>query len=158
MFEETPESSPESEARYTKVFGVSHRNPDGSERQDLIRQCRVFDILSLRHDPENEHDSCAVEVHRLGVGQIGFIGRHLNAEIVSHIEDGGQVYTRIIEITGGSSDKPTLGVNIEIVLSEPDDETTYEPELVDGEWMGEFSAPCAVVILLVFVLVIAVTC
>ena len=54
--------------------------------------------------------------------------------------------------------KGSSTVNIEIVLSEPDDETTYEPELVDGEWMGEFSAPCAVVILLVFVLVIAVTC
>ena len=155
----TPEPTPpETQTLKTKVFGVTHTNPDGTDRQHLIRQCRVFNGLSLRHDPENEHDDCAIEVHRLGVGQIGFIGRHRNAEIVEFLEGGGQPYARITDITGGTPDKPTLGVNIDVFLDEPDSPNSYgEAEVETGPDLGDLFA-MGVVFVVFFLLFTALSC
>ena len=38
---------------HTKVVGVSHENADGTDRQRVIRGCRLFDLKRLiRDDPE----------------------------------------------------------------------------------------------------------
>ena len=52
------------------VVGVSHRNNDGSSRQDIIRQIEVGEPLDLVREPTNMYDTNAVMVlHELG--QIG---------------------------------------------------------------------------------------
>ena len=83
-------------------------------------------MLRLVPDPENEYDKCAIGVYRDRVGQIGFIGNHLSEEVADHLEDGGHAYATVIEITGGTSEKPTRGVNIEVILCQ----TATEPRKV----------------------------
>ena len=106
----------------TKVVGVTHDNEDGTNRQRHIRKCRKGDSLSLRHNPENPHDSCAVEVHHergfffATSNQIGFIRRDLAPEIVGYLDAGGRIDCEIMEVTGGTWTKPDRGVNIKIRL------------------------------------------
>ena len=98
----------------TKVSGVSFENRDGSERQRIIAKCKAGDRLYLRHDPDNEYSDFAIEVHHGPPGhetQIGFLEDDLASNLLNHLS------TNILDVTGGTPDKPTRGVNMEILLS-----------------------------------------
>ena len=98
----------------TKVSGVSFENRDGSERQRIIAKCKAGDRLYLRHDPDNEYSDFAIEVHHGPPGhetQIGFLEDGLASNLLNHLS------VNILDVTGGTPDKPTRGVNMEILLS-----------------------------------------
>ena len=98
----------------TKVSGVSFENRDGSERQRIIAKCKAGDRLYLRHDPDNEYSDFAIEVHHGPPGhetQIGFLEDDLASNLLNHLS------ANILDVTGGTPDKPTRGVNMEILLS-----------------------------------------
>lgn len=108
---------------HSKVAGVSWSNPNGKSRQDVIRAyCRPGMPLVLRREPENPYDANAVGVWiRTRVFlffetelQIGYLNRSVAREIAEHVDNGGPVTARITEVTGGSTEKPTYGVNIEL--------------------------------------------
>ena len=101
----------------TKVYGVSFLNEDGSSRQEYIRKyCRRGQKLLLLPEPENEHDPNAVGVWLITGGeplQIGYLDKRLASEL-----ERGQNYHAVVEqVTGGTADKPTHGVNIQIFES-----------------------------------------
>ncbi len=111
----------------TKVVGVTFANDDGTKRQEIIeRHCRAGDELMLDSEPENPHADHAVAVYLTKRGwfggvkayQIGYLSDDAGAasEMFRHIEGGGGGEARISEVTGGTRDKPTFGVNIEIAL------------------------------------------
>ncbi len=109
----------------TKVVGVTFENDDGSDRQHLIGKCKPGDLLILLHDTENKHDSCAVAVYHerrsfgfKKIAQIGYLGQHLGADIVAHMESGGEAYAIIKEITGGEWGE-NCGVNIVVCSESP---------------------------------------
>ena len=98
----------------TKVSGVSFENRDGSERQRIIAKCKAGDRLYLHHDPDNEYSDFAIEVHHGPPGhetQIGFLEDDLASNLLNHLS------ANILDVTGGTPDKPTRGVNMEILLS-----------------------------------------
>ena len=112
---------------HTKVVGVTFQNSDGSDRQDIIRRrCRSGDELALSSEPDNPHADHAVAVYVTKKGwlggvktyQIGYLPDDSGAgqEAFDHIESGRGGAAQINEITGGTRDKPTLGVNIKITL------------------------------------------
>ena len=101
----------------TKVSGVSFENRDGSERQRIIAKCKAGDRLYLRHDPDNEYSDFAIEVHHGPPGhetQIGFLEDALASNLLNHLS---AISANILDVTGGTPDKPTRGVNMEILLS-----------------------------------------
>ncbi len=107
-----------------EVVGLSHENPDTTDRQSLVRKCKVGDFLQLRHNPYNPIDNCAIEIYHqfrefLGgifYNQIGFLSQHLTPDIVAHFEAGGIAFAKIVQLTGGTWTNPTIGVNIIVYL------------------------------------------
>ncbi len=102
----------------TKIVGVTHINDDGSDRQDIIsKHCSIGDYLILRHDSKNRYDNFAIAVyHEKSTHQIGFLNRDLAYETFECLESGNDMFAVITDITGGYGIKPTLGVNILVVI------------------------------------------
>jgi hypothetical protein len=106
---------------HSRVAGVSFRNADGSSRQGYIRDfCRPGMEIILRREPHNRYDSNAVAVWVkrsvliifTSEIQIGYLNAQVAEEIAEYIDDGGMVVGQITEVTGGTRDKRTFGVNI----------------------------------------------
>jgi hypothetical protein len=108
---------------YSKVAGVTVPNANGRSRQDYIRAfCKPHMRLILRRETDNPKDKNAIAVwvkarvfflfsHEV---QIGYLSAEVASEIAPFIDNGGEVTGEIAEVTGGSREKPTLGVNIRI--------------------------------------------
>lgn len=96
---------------FAKVAGVTYPNDDGSERQNIIRCCKRGEQLILRHDAYNEYSMYAIQVLRTNGEQLGHAPEYLAEQIYNEIEDGYNAVGVITDITGGSWDKPTRGVN-----------------------------------------------
>ncbi len=105
------------------VVGESFRNDDGTSRQTILSVADPLMPVELRAEPENPHDDEAVSVHITGLGQVGYLPRdHGLFEDVN----AGFVDARIASITGGTADKPSRGIVLEIrILGEaaPQDES-----------------------------------
>ena len=110
----------------TRVVGVTYSNRgDGSSRQEIIKRLRPGNLLYLIPEPDNPYDPGAIAVwasyrrwFRKHYGQIGYIDRDLNESLGHNFDEGRQVYARVKTIIGGSNEKPNLGVNIQIHISD----------------------------------------
>ena len=117
--ERTPDSAPRaSRSFFTKVAGVTHRNDDGSRRQQIIPRCSIGENLILRREPHNRVDTGAIKVTRSNGEQLGYLPAHVSrggdASGLAHQMDAGTGYQcRITAITGGGPEK-SWGVNIEV--------------------------------------------
>ena len=106
---------------HTKIAGVTASNPDGTSRQSYIsRYCRPGMPLLFKREPNNPYDPNAVAVYInarallffKATVQIGYLNEEVAQEIAHHIDKGQPVTGVINEVTGGSGNKPTFGVNI----------------------------------------------
>ena len=85
-----------------------------SYRQDTIRRCRKGERVILKREPDNPHDNNAVAALREDGDQIAYLSRD-NAEWVARLMDEGkELEAKIKRITGGTRDKPTRGVVIDV--------------------------------------------
>lgn len=99
------------------VVGESHKNRDGSSRQALIRKyvCEG-DSASLRPEPTNPYDKNAVAVF-VHDKQIGYLKREVAERWVEWIGDDDFQVTAIVHgVHGGTIDKPSLGVTIDMAI------------------------------------------
>lgn len=107
----------------TKVSGVTFANPDGTDRQEIIRRyCRAGGELLLRPEPDNEHDDLAISVWvrtsqkaKAKWRQIGYIKSDLVEDVHALYDTGNAVFSRILQVTEGGANR-TLGVNIEVYV------------------------------------------
>lgn len=100
---------------HTKVVGVTHDNDDGSNRQKILKKCRVGEELQLIHTPIPQ-DKNAVKVCRRNGQQIGWLSRSVAEEIAPRLRKGGKVRAQISSLTGGGLFfKRTRGCNIKIM-------------------------------------------
>lgn len=109
----------------TKVVGVTHDNPDGTNRQDILRWMKEHgyekgDILDFVREKDNPVDPNAVMVLNNRKQCIGYLNAKLAAPIAAMIDDGlgKHLYAELLNITGGTPSRPTLGCNIEIPMAE----------------------------------------
>lgn len=104
---------------FSKVAGVSHDNADGSSRQAVIRRCKVGEKLVLDHEEDDKHDPNAVRVCRAEGAQLGFLKAELAEEVV-RLSGRGYLWAAFIsDLTGGTRDAPTRGVNLVLVRAAP---------------------------------------
>lgn len=111
----------------TTAAGTSHR-------QDALSRCDKGQTVHLVRDPANVHDRNAIEVH--SDEMIGFIPKD-EAEILAlYIDYFGpdDIEASIKQLTGGTTDKPTIGIILEIRVSE----LLYNSILEDPESIREF--------------------
>jgi hypothetical protein len=99
---------------FAKVAGVSFPNDDGSERQEIIARCQVGEELMLQHDAHNEYSIVTTKVLRRNGEQIGHAPEYLAERIVDRSEEGYLASGVIANLTGGTFDKPTRGVNFAV--------------------------------------------
>lgn len=97
---------------------MTHENADGTDRQRVIRGCRLFENLVLDHEEDNPHDSNAVRVCRINGPQLGYLNSGLAEEIVEKSESGYHFAVFIKDLTGGKKGQ-SVGVNLLIVQAEP---------------------------------------
>ena len=101
---------------YSKLQGVTRTNRDGTSRQDIIAElCYQGQQLLLMRAP-NQYIQDNLDVYV--AYQIGHVNPEL-AEMLSPIlDEGGMVRAHVTEITGGTDDKPTRGVNVSFTIYE----------------------------------------
>jgi hypothetical protein len=99
------------ETIYSKLSGVTHHNVDGTSRQEVIAELCYQDqhLLLIREPNQFSHNNIGVYI----AYQIGFVNPELAESLAPFIDEGGAVNASITDITGGTEDKPTLGVNVE---------------------------------------------
>ncbi len=101
---------------FAKVAGVSFRNDDWTERQDVIDKCRAGEMLYFEHDAQNRFSTYATKVLRAETKeQLGHVPEYLASHVLEQMEDGYGVVGYITAITGGYGDQPIHGVNMLII-------------------------------------------
>ncbi len=68
----TPEKGGKGRHFFSQVHGITHKNDDGSRRQQVIRGCRVGEELVLVPEPDNRFDPGAVKICRKNGQQLGY--------------------------------------------------------------------------------------
>ena len=84
----------------TKVVGATYKNPDGINRQQIIKMCTTGEKIKLIREPNNPYDVCAIGVFRESGEQIGYLARHVAAypELAYHMDIGGKVSVKVKKI------------------------------------------------------------
>jgi SWI/SNF-related matrix-associated actin-dependent regulator of chromatin subfamily A3 len=84
----------------------------------MVATLTMHEEIVLRREPTNPYDRNAIRVERLNREQIGYINRHLAAELADHVDvEGGSANGQVAALTGGGYDGYSLGVNIEFLVS-----------------------------------------
>jgi hypothetical protein len=98
------------EIMYSKLSGVTHHNPDGTSRQEIIAELCYKDqpLMLVRQPNQYSYDNIGVYI----AFEIGYINPELAGQLAAILDEGGEIEARISDITGGSADKPILGVNV----------------------------------------------
>lgn len=106
---------------YNSVSGVTFSNTDGRSRQEIIRRSVHAGMsLSLLLEDDNPIDKSAVALFTPNGQQIGYLSQSAAWDARDHIERGRFVQVTVSATTGGTSDRPTCGVNILVeILAAP---------------------------------------
>jgi hypothetical protein len=95
-----------------RVVGVSFDNPNGTNRQNLLKKCVANQEITLKRKRSKEYPN-AIEVWSK-VGQLGHIADDDAIDLAEIIDNGTRLTAKIKKITGGTTDKPSLGCIITI--------------------------------------------
>lgn len=114
---------------HTSLSDVTHKNPDGINRQKIIDTYLKPDQI-LQIIPQTESQVLGIYLPIDGQQlQIGTLTRHLSEIVQQSIKDGLPVTIRVPDITSGLEQYITYRVAVEIVFGEgPEPEEDPEPE------------------------------
>jgi hypothetical protein len=99
------------------VVGEAQRNRDGSDRQRIIRECKVGDQIRLVREANNPYDENAVALLTARGRQIGYLERETAEDVAALMDDGAHPTAVIAKILGGTREKPHRGVVIDVQWS-----------------------------------------
>ena len=97
---------------YDKIRGVTHRNGDGSERQEILSRCSEGEKLFLHRDYDNPEDNNAVVVRRMNGEKLGYLSRSVAEDVAPKLDSGERLKAKIENLTGGGS--KNRGCNLRI--------------------------------------------
>ena len=99
----------------TKVVGVTFEG-----RQEVVARLQMGDKVWLEMEPDNPYDKNAIKVTRENGEQIGYISRHLAADIVQYFQAYGYpVHGEVALLTGSRWDGFSLGCIVSFNLPMP---------------------------------------
>ena len=106
--------SPENKSYTTTVAGVTKQNPDGTHRQQILKN-RMYTGMPLRleAEPENPHDPKAVAVYAANE-KVGYLPRGYHIDIFNALKQSRRVTATVEKLTGGTRDKPAHGLVIRL--------------------------------------------
>lgn len=97
---------------HTKVVGVTFKNDNGTDRQTIIKNCKVGDDVVFRPAPSAKFPH-AVAIFNSRGEQLGYVNDDLAKELTSKYPNN-PMSVKIASLTGG--DKDTLGCNLHIII------------------------------------------
>jgi len=110
---------------FVSVRGESHKNDDGTNRQDIIKELRVGQTVNLVADPMNQYDRNAVAVLTTAGKQIGFLPSDARDSI--SLLRGEPITATIHKLAGGTNwfarsilGKKHIGVVLKLSKPNPD--------------------------------------
>ena len=103
---------------YSKVAGVTHKGPDGTDRQSVIaKHIKVGSKLEAIPEPDNKYDKNAIGLWFTKKGffsssrfHIGYIDADKADRLSGEMQRGKEVLITVKDITGGG--KKALGLNL----------------------------------------------
>lgn len=97
------------------VAGESFQNEDGRSRQKIIAALAPREIVTLALEPNNRFDKRAIAVFSKR-GQIGYVAKAdaSHPYLFERLREGRQVNASILNIIGGTPDKPNRGVWLDV--------------------------------------------
>lgn len=101
---------------YSKVAGTSRVNGNGVHRQAVVAACAVGERLYLVREPRNPVSRHAIIVLRLDGTQLGYLPDHTAEELAEEMDAGVAAWAQVNELTGGTEEKPTLGMNLVVFV------------------------------------------
>lgn len=116
----------------TKLAGVSQTNPDGTERQDIIKDLIMGEIVLLVRDHGNDHDLYATQVQTQLGEVIGRVPRQKTPQVGAWI-DAGNLAIANVTSRGSVPGKEIVGVNIDIALVSEKDRHQVETDIRNRE-------------------------
>ncbi len=105
----------------TNVTGITHRNRRGMKRQLIASQCEVGEHIMFLFERGNPYDPYAIRVCRSNGEQLGYIPRNEAREMRLDGESGCRFDAYILQIMGGTVEKPNFGILLWIFQYESDD-------------------------------------
>jgi hypothetical protein len=106
------------EVHEIKVAGVTATNKNGVGRQTILPRCRPNEPLLLLREPRNPRDPSAIAVIRADDTQLGYVPAALARRLAPLLDRGAEAQGRVLTVTGGTPDKPTFGLVIQILILE----------------------------------------
>ena len=104
---------------YTKVAGVTFKNDDGSDRQEILLTCSPLKTLRVEHEDNNPYDPNAIRVCTEDGRQIGHLFKDVAADVWWRMQHRFTYSALSANITGGTEDQPALGMNILLLVARP---------------------------------------
>ena len=101
---------------YIEASGVTKKNDDGSDRQEILKHCRPGEILLLVREAEDFHEDGVIKIIRSNGEQIGVVGKNTADKIAQDMDWGFHFRAEIADITRRKGRKKTLGCNIKVTL------------------------------------------
>lgn len=95
----TIEMPSENQEFTVSITGISHDNPDGTNRQKILSRSKEGEIVNLVRERDNQFDKSAVGVLNQKGEMIGYLPK--GDRLSMHLDCGGIVSAKIGKITGG---------------------------------------------------------
>jgi hypothetical protein len=96
----------------TKLVGVSFKNSDGGERQELIRGLKEGDVLTIEPEPTNPYDQYSHIIKSPEGKILGHVSRSLAYELHEKVNKNNERIIGITEWKQTGGGKQTLGLNV----------------------------------------------
>ena len=104
----------------TKIVGVTYDNPDGTNRQNILRRMKdkgcEDERLTFVHEKNNPRDPNAVMILNKKNECLGYA-----ESVAAMLDDELDVHAYIINFTGGTASRPAIGCNIDIPMIDIDE-------------------------------------
>lgn len=112
----------------TKVVGVSFGG-----RQDCARTLQAGQALLVVRQPDNPEDPNAIAVETTEGASLGFLRRQIAAALAPAMDAGAAYSAEVLGVSGGTAEKPTLGVSIQVVRHDVQTSRGSDPTAPAGE-------------------------
>ena len=112
-----PVAIPDPDAHGVKPSRSFHSKVAGiARRQDAAATVRAGEMVALVREPDNPHDPAAIAVWTADRRQLGYLPAATAADLAGDMDSGVPAVARIANVTGGTAERPTIGVNLQIMI------------------------------------------
>src|SRR3989304_3341571 len=85
---------------HAQVVGIKVANPKSEKRNELLANCKKGELLSLKRERDNLHDSYAVAVMRITGEKLGYLSQDAAKTIADEMDNKNAQFEAILAKIG----------------------------------------------------------